>query len=117
MAKHKKELTDELGTIKKSLVELYLAQSKSTMQRELDLDSCKKQLLKYLPLNEVGPAVDILFTAPESRRAIKETIKMKLTSKGMQQFNERQLALEAIKMCFTSYMRAHFFLNSANFKK
>ena len=116
-ARQRKDMIVELNQLKKSMVEVYLAQSKSTMQREMDLDSCKKLITKYLPLNEIGATVDVIFTTAESKRAIKEMIKMHMTSKGMHTFNERQLALEAVKLCFTSYMRAHFYMSSANYKR
>ena len=72
-----------------------------------ELNDAQQEVLVFLPLNELGPKTDFLFTDNNIAKTLAKHVFSKIGAKGMESPDLLELVLVTVKTCLSGYLRAH----------
>ena len=74
---------------------------------QVDLLLARKNILRYLPLQELNAHADTIFESVETQRLILEQVVKMCMIKGINEPTENDVCNIVMDTCFSEYLRAH----------
>ncbi len=96
-----------ISTMKDLLVQVRTMTLRREVFLKVDVVFAKEKILRFLPLEDVSPKIDIFFESPEIKRVLMEEVLLRLRLKGIDDPDEHELCNTAFEVIWSQYMRAH----------
>ncbi len=117
MSNEQRKSSKMLGKNSSNIKKLQSAFFDYDLQTHHELCDVENEFLKLLPVDELGPRTDFIFSEPAFAKTIAKKVFHDLTMEGHHSPTLTQLVNETARLCFSTHLRAHLHIVKRQWKE